>query len=147
MAPISNTPAKTYSGPGLKLNVSFYILRRNKDFACLMHFLESAWTGFAWKPQFTADEQWLQVDLHQVKKVKAIATQGLSDSDGTSSYCQSYTLRYSKSGAIWQEYKENDAIKVRKIDQQFVITKGDHCATVLSQIQHIWCAMFVCKQK
>ena len=97
-----------------------------------MHFLESAWTGFAWKPQYTG-EQWLQVDLNQVKEVKAIATQGLSHGDGTLSYCKSYTLSYSKSGATWQEHKENDAVKVRKIGWQFVFTKSYPCTKVLSE--------------
>ena len=101
--------------------VLFVILRRNNGVAC--NFLESTWDEFAWKPQYTTGEQWLQLDLNQVKKIKAIATKGLSR-DGTSSYCQSYTVSYSKSGAIWQEYKENDVIKVRKVGPQFVYTKS-----------------------
>lgn len=97
-----------------------FSLRRNKLRVLLVtHFLESTWNKIAWKPQYTAGEQWLQVDLNQVKKIKAIATQGLSH-DGTSSYCQSYTVSYSKSGAIWQEYKENDAIKVRKVTRSAI---------------------------
>lgn len=95
----------------------FFILRRNKGITC--NFLESTWDEFAWKPQYTTGDQWLQLDLNQVKKIKAIATKGLSR-DGTSSYCQTYTVSYSKSGAIWQEYKENNVIKVRKVGLQFI---------------------------
>ena len=111
--------------------VIFFILRRNKGIA--FYFLESTWDEFAWKPQYTTGEEWLQLDLNQVKKIKAIATKGLS-LNGTSSYCQSYTVSYSKSGAVWQEYKENDVIKVRKVGLQFVYTKSQHYAKVTSEV-------------
>jgi len=65
----------------------------------------------------TTGDQWLQVDLDQVKTVRAVATKGYSHGDMTSC-CQTYTLRYSKSGAIWELYKENNAVKVKALDPQ-----------------------------
>lgn len=79
--------------------------------------------NFAWKPGTTSDEQWLQVDLYQVKKISAVATKGLLRND-ISSYCETYTLCHSKGGAIWQAYEESDAVKVRKVGPQFVFAKS-----------------------
>ena len=53
------------------------------------------------------------MDFYQVKTVRAVATQGYSYG-GTSSYCQTYILSHSKSGAIWELYKENNTVKVKK---------------------------------
>ena len=86
-------------------------------------------SNFAWKPRIP-DNQWLQLDVYQVKRVTAVVTQGLLR-NSASSYCQTYTLYHSKSGAMWQAYEENNVEKVRKVDLQFVFAKRYHMSKVL----------------
>ena len=73
-------------------------------------FVDGSWNDRAWKPKIITGEQWLQVELNQVKAVSAIGTQGVL-TNGGSSYCQTYTLSHSKGGAIWQTYKDGSSIK------------------------------------
>ena len=69
--------------------------------------LDTSWSIEAWKPQSTTGDQWVEVDVNQVKTITRVATQGRS-----SSYVMTYTVSHSKS-ALWEAYLENNAVKVR----------------------------------
>ena len=56
--------------------------------------------------------QYLQVDMGAVYFVCAVATQGDKMHD---EWTTSYKLHFSLDGNIWDTYKENSAIKVRKL--------------------------------
>lgn len=53
--------------------------------------------------------QWLQVELPQIKKITGIITQG-AKSLGKSMYITSYTLQYSSNGIHWELYKDDEDI-------------------------------------
>ena len=42
--------------------------------------------------------------------MSAVATQGLSDSTGR---VKKYSLSFSYDGSVWEQYKENNVVKVR----------------------------------
>lgn len=62
--------------------------------------------------------QWLQVELPQIKKITGIITQG-AKSLGKEMYVISYTLQYSDNGIYWEHYTDDEALqtKVSYIDQ------------------------------
>lgn len=59
-------------------------------------------------PQFSDMNQWLQVELPQVKKITGIITQG-AKSLGKEMYVISYTLEYSNNGIHWIQYTDDEA--------------------------------------
>ncbi|XP_028250097.1 coagulation factor V [Parambassis ranga] len=61
----------------------------------------------AWKAKYSDMNQWLQVELPQVKKITGIVTQG-AKSLGTEMYVSSYALQYSDSGIHWTHYTEDE---------------------------------------
>lgn len=66
--------------------------------------------------------QWLQVELPQVKKITGIITQG-AKSLGTTMYVISYTLQYSDNGRHWNQYTGDEGIPV-KVRHSKITWKG-----------------------
>lgn len=56
--------------------------------------------------------QWLQVELPQIKKITGIITQG-AKSLGTEMYVISYTLQYSDNGKSWEHYTDDEALQAK----------------------------------
>uniref|UniRef100_A0A8C7IEB7 ferroxidase n=1 Tax=Oncorhynchus kisutch TaxID=8019 RepID=A0A8C7IEB7_ONCKI len=61
----------------------------------------------AWQAKNNNMNQWLQVELAQVKKITGIITQG-AKSLGTEMYVICYTLEYSDDGLHWMKYTDDD---------------------------------------
>ncbi|KAG5833345.1 hypothetical protein ANANG_G00274960 [Anguilla anguilla] len=61
----------------------------------------------AWQAKTNNMQQWLQVELKDVKKITGIVTQG-AKSMGTEMYVTEYTIEYSKDGKTWIKYKEDE---------------------------------------
>ncbi|KAJ8350373.1 hypothetical protein SKAU_G00255030 [Synaphobranchus kaupii] len=61
----------------------------------------------AWQAKANNMQQWLQVELKEVKKITGIVTQG-AKSLGTEMYVEEYTIEYSKDGKTWIKYKEDE---------------------------------------
>ena len=57
--------------------------------------------------QNTDMNQWLQIELTQVKKITGIITQG-AKSMGKEMYVISYTLEYSDDGVRWTQYTDDE---------------------------------------
>lgn len=53
-------------------------------------------------------DQWLQVELPQIKKITGIITQG-AKSLGKEMYVISYALQYSSDGINWTQYTDDDS--------------------------------------
>lgn len=53
--------------------------------------------------------QWLQVELPQVKKITGIITQG-AKSLGKEMYVMSYSLQYSDNGIHWTHYTDDESL-------------------------------------
>lgn len=60
-------------------------------------------------PQYNDMNQWLQVELPQIKKITGIITQG-AKSLGTEMYVISYTLQYSNNGIHWNQYTDDEGL-------------------------------------
>lgn len=56
--------------------------------------------------------QWLQVELPQVKKITGIITQG-AKSLGKEMYVMTYTLQYSYNGLHWIPYSDDEDLMVK----------------------------------
>lgn len=52
-------------------------------------------------------DQWLQVELPQIKKITGVITQG-AKSLGKEMYVMSYILQYSDNGIEWKEYTDSE---------------------------------------
>ena len=63
----------------------------------------------AWIAQSRQAGEWLQIDLREDTIVTKLATQGRP---GTTNWVTSYKILFSSDGAKWEEYKENDTVKV-----------------------------------
>ena len=62
-----------------------------------------------WCPSSTSNRNdFIQVDMGEVRSVCAVATQGKKDG----SYVKSYKLLVSTDGVTWNTYQENNAVKV-----------------------------------
>ncbi|XP_069568180.1 coagulation factor V [Brachyistius frenatus] len=66
----------------------------------------------AWRAKYNDMNQWLQVELPQIKKITGIITQG-AKSLGTEMYVISYTLQYSDNGIHWNHYTDDENQPVR----------------------------------
>ncbi|XP_068602540.1 coagulation factor V [Brachionichthys hirsutus] len=61
----------------------------------------------AWQAKYNDMNQWLQVELPQIKKITGIITQG-AKSLGKEKYVISYTLQYSSNGIHWDQYTDDE---------------------------------------
>jgi hypothetical protein len=57
--------------------------------------------------------QWLEVDLEQLTVITGICTQGRADLC-CNQFVKTYIVSYSMDGVVFQAYKEQNQIKVRK---------------------------------
>ncbi|XP_033979525.1 coagulation factor V [Trematomus bernacchii] len=71
--------------------------------------LDKQGTINAWQAKYSNMNQWLQVELPQVKKITGIVTQG-AKSLGKEMYVISYSLQYSDNGIHWTPYTDDEAI-------------------------------------
>uniref|UniRef100_A0A8U8B4R9 Uncharacterized protein n=1 Tax=Geospiza parvula TaxID=87175 RepID=A0A8U8B4R9_GEOPR len=62
----------------------------------------------AWRAKFNNNQQWLQIDLLTVKKITAIATQGVT-SMSAENFVKTYILLYSNEGFEWKSYTEGSS--------------------------------------
>ncbi|XP_073329346.1 coagulation factor V [Pagrus major] len=63
----------------------------------------------AWQAKHNDMNQWLQVELPQIKKITGIITQG-AKSLGTEMYVISYSLQYSDNGIHWKHYTDDEGL-------------------------------------
>uniref|UniRef100_A0AAX7VWW0 ferroxidase n=1 Tax=Astatotilapia calliptera TaxID=8154 RepID=A0AAX7VWW0_ASTCA len=61
----------------------------------------------AWRAMYNNMDQWLQVELPQIKKITGVITQG-AKSLGKEMYVMSYILQYSDNGIEWKEYTDSE---------------------------------------
>ncbi|KAM9804466.1 coagulation factor V [Neosynchiropus ocellatus] len=61
----------------------------------------------AWQARYNDQNQWLQVELPEIKKITGIITQG-AKSLMKEMYVISYTLQYSNDGLHWSHYTDDD---------------------------------------
>ncbi|XP_062287799.1 coagulation factor V [Scomber scombrus] len=66
----------------------------------------------AWQAKYNNMNQWLQVELPQIKKITGIVTQG-AKSLGREMYVTSYALMYSNDGVRWDHYTDDEDIVSR----------------------------------
>uniref|UniRef100_A0A8C3TTS5 Coagulation factor V n=1 Tax=Catharus ustulatus TaxID=91951 RepID=A0A8C3TTS5_CATUS len=62
----------------------------------------------AWRAKLNNNQQWLQIDLLTVKKITAIATQGVT-SLSAENFVKTYVLLYSNEGSEWKSYTEGSS--------------------------------------
>ncbi|XP_005038621.1 PREDICTED: coagulation factor V isoform X1 [Ficedula albicollis] len=62
----------------------------------------------AWRAKLNNNQQWLQIDLLTVKKITAIATQGVT-SMSAENFVKTYVLLYSNEGSEWKTYTEGSS--------------------------------------
>ncbi|XP_009327928.1 PREDICTED: coagulation factor V [Pygoscelis adeliae] len=67
----------------------------------------------AWRAKLNNDQQWLQIDLLTIKKITAIATQGVT-SLSTENFVKTYVILYSDQGSEWKSYTD-DSSSVAKV--------------------------------
>ena len=63
----------------------------------------------SWSADLNEAGQWLQIDLGEEKVLTDFATQGRPSSR---QWVTSYTIMFSLDSVKWEEYKENDVVKV-----------------------------------
>ena len=77
-----------------------------------LNFLAGGGKQGGWSAGANNQNQWLQADLGNPRKVTKVATQGRNAAD---QWVTSYKVEYSNDGASFQFYKEQGADKVRGI--------------------------------
>uniref|UniRef100_G1NNF4 Coagulation factor V n=1 Tax=Meleagris gallopavo TaxID=9103 RepID=G1NNF4_MELGA len=67
----------------------------------------------AWRAKSNNNQQWLQIDLLTIKKITAVATQGVK-SVSAENFVKTYVILYSNQGSEWKSYTEgsNSVAKV-----------------------------------
>ncbi|XP_071340273.1 coagulation factor V [Trachinotus anak] len=77
----------------------------------------------AWQAKYNDMNQWLQVELPQIKKITGIITQG-AKSLGKEMYVMSYTLQYSNNGIHWSQYTDDEDLAFKTFPGN--TNNGDH---------------------
>ncbi|KAM6319816.1 coagulation factor V [Podargus strigoides] len=62
----------------------------------------------AWRAKLNNNQQWLQIDLLTIKKITAIATQGVK-SIPSENFVKTYVIQYSDQGSEWQSYTDGSS--------------------------------------
>ncbi|XP_042644637.1 coagulation factor V isoform X1 [Tyto alba] len=62
----------------------------------------------AWRAKLNNSQQWLQIDLLTVKKITAIATQGVK-SVSAENFVKTYVILYSDQGSEWKSYTDGSS--------------------------------------
>uniref|UniRef100_H2UIU2 ferroxidase n=1 Tax=Takifugu rubripes TaxID=31033 RepID=H2UIU2_TAKRU len=66
----------------------------------------------AWQAKYNDMDQWLQVELTQVKKITGIVTQGAKFL-GAEMFVTSFSLQYSHDGINWHPYTDDDGVPAK----------------------------------
>uniref|UniRef100_H3CGL3 Coagulation factor V n=1 Tax=Tetraodon nigroviridis TaxID=99883 RepID=H3CGL3_TETNG len=74
--------------------------------------LNRAGTVNAWRAEFDDMNQWLQIELRQVKKITGIVTQG-AKSMRKEMFVTSFALQYSDNGKYWNHYTDDEGIPAK----------------------------------
>jgi len=74
------------------------------------------------------NQQWLQIDLLTIKKITAIATQGVK-SISAENFVKTYVILYSDQGSEWKSYTDGSSsvAKVSSSAQTIVSSLGFIC--------------------
>ncbi|KFR14606.1 Coagulation factor V, partial [Opisthocomus hoazin] len=62
----------------------------------------------AWRAKLNNNQQWLQIDLLTIKKITAIATQGVK-SISAENFVKTYVILYSDQGSEWKSYTDGSS--------------------------------------
>ncbi|KFV97276.1 Coagulation factor V, partial [Eurypyga helias] len=62
----------------------------------------------AWRAKLNNNQQWLQIDLLTIKKITAIATQGVK-SVTAENFVKTYVIQYSDQGSEWKSYTDGSS--------------------------------------
>ncbi|XP_074962094.1 coagulation factor V [Phalacrocorax aristotelis] len=62
----------------------------------------------AWRAKLNNNQQWLQIDLLTIKKITAIATQGVK-SMSSENFVKTYVILYSDQGSEWNSYTDGSS--------------------------------------
>ncbi|XP_074450992.1 coagulation factor V isoform X3 [Larus michahellis] len=62
----------------------------------------------AWRAKLNNNQQWLQIDLLTIKKITAIATQGVN-SMTSENFVKTYVILYSDQGSEWKSYTDSSS--------------------------------------
>ncbi|KFO13279.1 Coagulation factor V, partial [Balearica regulorum gibbericeps] len=62
----------------------------------------------AWRAKLNNNQQWLQIDLLTIKKITAIATQGVT-SISAENFVKTYVILYSDQGSEWKSYTDGSS--------------------------------------
>ncbi|KAM6438830.1 coagulation factor V [Rhynochetos jubatus] len=62
----------------------------------------------AWRAKLNNNQQWLQIDLLTIKKITAIATQGVK-SIIAENFVKTYVIQYSDQGSEWKSYTDGSS--------------------------------------
>ncbi|XP_076119380.1 coagulation factor V [Alosa pseudoharengus] len=77
--------------------------------------LDRQGTVNAWQAKYNDMQQWLQIELNDVKKITGIITQG-AKSLGTQMFVSAFILEYSKDGVRWTKYTSDSDYEVSEFD-------------------------------
>ncbi|XP_012693029.2 coagulation factor V [Clupea harengus] len=69
----------------------------------------------AWQAKHNNRNQWLQIELSDVKKITGIITQG-AKSMGTKMFVSAFTLQYSNDGIRWTKYTDDPDYEVKEFE-------------------------------
>uniref|UniRef100_A0A8B9SSC2 Coagulation factor V n=1 Tax=Anas platyrhynchos TaxID=8839 RepID=A0A8B9SSC2_ANAPL len=62
----------------------------------------------AWRAKSNNNQQWLQIDLLSIKKITAVATQGVK-SMSSENFVKTYVILYSNEGSEWKSYTDGSS--------------------------------------
>nr|XP_013039971.2 coagulation factor V [Anser cygnoides] len=62
----------------------------------------------AWRAKSNNNQQWLQIDLLSIKKITAVATQGVK-SISSENFVKTYVILYSNEGSEWKSYTDGSS--------------------------------------
>jgi len=65
-----------------------------------LYFQKVGWRTGAWSARSNAGDQWMQVDLGKITKVRMVGLQGRSDAD---QWVINYWISYSRDGTFWEK--------------------------------------------
>lgn len=96
--------------PDSAIDASSFIAGREPRLARLNNVPIANGHRGAWAPARNEVGQWLQIDLGKERLLAKLATQGRPSDPFL--WVTSYKIKFSSDSVKWEEYKENDAVKV-----------------------------------
>ncbi|POI25393.1 hypothetical protein CIB84_010857, partial [Bambusicola thoracicus] len=86
----------------------------------------------AWRAKSNNNQQWLQIDLLTIKKITAIATQGVK-SVTTENFVKTYVILYSNQGSEWKSYTEGSS----SVAKYFTVIKEKNAKSVGNAVNFV----------